>query len=91
MPLSVGIATLAGQHSSEFALMMAASVMAMAPIFLLFFSMQRKVIEGLASSGLKGLARVAGCRELLPALPRRFRGSGSSEPMWLMWRRMAMS
>ena len=37
-----------------FALMMAASVMAMAPIFLLFFSMQRKVIEGLASSGLKG-------------------------------------
>ena len=38
----------------EFALMMAASVMAMAPIFLLFFSMQRKVIEGLASSGLKG-------------------------------------
>lgn len=54
MPLSVGIATLAGQHSSEFALMMAASVMAMAPIFLLFFSMQKKVIEGLASSGLKG-------------------------------------
>ena len=54
MPLSVGIATLAGQHSSEFALMMAASVMAMAPIFLLFFSMQKRVIEGLASSGLKG-------------------------------------
>ncbi|RFT45941.1 carbohydrate ABC transporter permease [Cutibacterium avidum] len=54
MPLSVGIATLAGQHSSEFALMMAASVMAMTPIFLLFFSMQKRVIEGLASSGLKG-------------------------------------
>ena len=54
MPLSVGIATLAGQHSSEFALMMAASVMALAPIFLLFFSMQKKVIEGLASFGLKG-------------------------------------
>lgn len=54
MPLSVGIATLAGQHSSEFALMMAASVMAMAPIFALFFAMQKRVIEGLASSGLKG-------------------------------------
>ncbi|WP_067782591.1 carbohydrate ABC transporter permease [Actinomyces vulturis] len=54
MPLSVGIATLAGQHSSEYALMMAASVMAMAPIFLLFFSMQKRVIEGLATSGLKG-------------------------------------
>lgn len=54
MPLSVGIATLAGQHSSDYTLMMAASTMAMAPIFLLFFTMQKRVIEGLASSGLKG-------------------------------------
>ena len=54
MPLSVGSATLAGQHTSDYALMMAASVMAMAPIFLLFFSMQKRVIEGLATSGLKG-------------------------------------
>ncbi|MCI1748790.1 MAG: carbohydrate ABC transporter permease [Acidipropionibacterium sp.] len=54
MPLSVGIATLAGQHSQDYALMMAASTMAMAPIFILFFSMQRRVIEGLATSGLKG-------------------------------------
>lgn len=54
MPLSVGIATLAGQHSSDYALMMAASTMAMAPIFVLFFSMQKRVIEGLATSGIKG-------------------------------------
>lgn len=54
MPLSVGIATLAGQLTSAYALMMAASVMAMAPIFLLFFTMQKRVIEGLATSGLKG-------------------------------------
>ncbi|WP_296136445.1 carbohydrate ABC transporter permease [uncultured Tessaracoccus sp.] len=54
MPLSVGIATLAGQHSTEYAMMMAASVMAMAPIFALFFSMQKRVIAGLATSGLKG-------------------------------------
>ncbi|AXE39609.1 L-arabinose transport system permease protein AraQ [Acidipropionibacterium virtanenii] len=54
MPLSVGIATLAGQHSTDYALMMAASTMAMAPIFILFFSMQKRVIEGLATSGLKG-------------------------------------
>lgn len=54
MPLSVGIATLAGQHASDYAVMMAASVMAMAPIFILFFSMQKRVIEGLAHSGLKG-------------------------------------
>lgn len=54
MPISVGIATLAGQYSSDYAIMMAASVMAMAPIFALFFSMQKRVIEGLATSGLKG-------------------------------------
>ena len=54
MPLSVGIATLAGEHSSDYSMMMAASIMSMAPIFILFFSMQRRVISGLASSGLKG-------------------------------------
>ena len=54
MPLSAGIATVAGQHTSDWNLMMAASAMAMAPIFVLFFAMQRKVIEGLATSGLKG-------------------------------------
>ncbi|MEZ5085003.1 MAG: carbohydrate ABC transporter permease [Tessaracoccus sp.] len=54
MPLSVGIATLAGQYASDYAIMMAASIMAMAPIFVLFFSMQKRVIEGLASSGIKG-------------------------------------
>lgn len=54
MPVSVGIATLAGQHGSEYALMMAASTLAMAPIFLLFFAMQKRVIEGLAASGIKG-------------------------------------
>ena len=54
MPLSVGIATLAGQYTADWNLMMAASVMAMAPIFVLFFALQRRVIEGLATSGLKG-------------------------------------
>ena len=54
MPLSAGIATFAGQHTTDWNLMMAASAMAMAPIFVLFFAMQRKVIEGLATSGLKG-------------------------------------
>ncbi|MDN6556623.1 MAG: carbohydrate ABC transporter permease, partial [Acidipropionibacterium acidipropionici] len=42
------------QHSTDYALMMAASTMAMAPIFILFFSMQKRVIEGLATSGIKG-------------------------------------
>lgn len=54
MPLSAGIATLAGEHSTDYSMMMSASIMSMAPIFILFFSMQRRVISGLASSGLKG-------------------------------------
>jgi multiple sugar transport system permease protein len=53
MPLSVGIATLQGQHDVNFALMMAASLMAMAPVILLFLGMQRRVIAGVAFSGLK--------------------------------------
>ena len=54
MPLSVGIATLQGQHTTDYAVIMAASIMAMAPIFILFMLMQRRVIDGLATSGLKG-------------------------------------
>ncbi|MDT3766610.1 carbohydrate ABC transporter permease [Gleimia hominis] len=54
MPLSVGIATLSGYRVSEYALMMAASTLAMLPIFALFFSMQKHVIEGLAYTGIKG-------------------------------------
>lgn len=53
MPLSVGISTLAGQHATDYATIMAASVMAMAPIFIIFFIMQKRVISGLATSGLK--------------------------------------
>lgn len=54
MPLSVGIASLQSQHSSDYATMMAASIMAMAPIFVLFMGLQRRVIDGLASTGMKG-------------------------------------
>jgi multiple sugar transport system permease protein len=53
MPLSVGIATLQGQHDVNYAMMMAASLMAMAPVIVLFLSMQRRVISGIAFSGLK--------------------------------------
>ncbi|OYN90217.1 carbohydrate ABC transporter permease [Parenemella sanctibonifatiensis] len=53
-PLSVGIASLNGQYVIDYPVMMAASLMAMAPILILFIVMQRRVIEGLAHSGLKG-------------------------------------
>lgn len=52
--LSVGIASLNGQYVIDYPVMMAASLMAMAPILILFIIMQRRVIEGLSHSGLKG-------------------------------------
>jgi multiple sugar transport system permease protein len=52
--LSVGIASLNGQYVIDYPVMMAASLMAMAPILILFVILQRRMIEGLAFSGLKG-------------------------------------
>ncbi|WP_082561713.1 carbohydrate ABC transporter permease [Microbacterium sp. Root61] len=54
MPLSVGLASFTGEHGSEYPSMLAASLMAMLPIFVFFILMQRRVIEGVAFSGLKG-------------------------------------
>lgn len=54
MPLSVGLASFSGQYATDYPLQMAAATMAMAPIFILFLSMQRRFVEGLASSGVKG-------------------------------------
>jgi len=54
MPLAVGLATLQGQHMTNYPVMMAASLLAMAPILILFLALQRRVVEGLAHSGMKG-------------------------------------
>lgn len=54
MPLTVGLASLQGQYTTDYAVLMAASTMAVAPIIILFIFMQRRVIEGITSSGLKG-------------------------------------
>jgi len=54
MPLSAGIATLAGRTEVDYSVMMAASVMAMAPVLILFLLLQKRVVEGLAFSGMKG-------------------------------------
>lgn len=54
MPLAVGLATLSGyQGSISPGVMMAAALMAMAPILILFVILQRRVVEGIAFSGLK--------------------------------------
>lgn len=54
MPLSAGLATLVSdKNNTDYPVIMAASMLAMAPILILFIVLQRKVIDGLASSGLK--------------------------------------
>jgi multiple sugar transport system permease protein len=54
MPLSAGLATLIGdRNNTDYPVVMAASLLAMAPILILFILLQRRVIDGLASSGLK--------------------------------------
>ncbi|MGM7774562.1 carbohydrate ABC transporter permease [Arthrobacter sp. KNU-44] len=52
-PLSVGLANLQGQHGNNYPILMAASLMAMAPILILFISMQKKVMAGVGRTGLK--------------------------------------
>ena len=51
--LSVGLATFRGQHATDFPLLMAGSLMATAPMILLFLLLQRYFIAGIASSGIK--------------------------------------
>ncbi|WP_082581287.1 carbohydrate ABC transporter permease [Leifsonia sp. Root227] len=54
MPLSAGIATLTSQRSiPDYPLLLAASLLAMAPVLILFLIMQKRVIDGIAFSGLK--------------------------------------
>ncbi|MFD1722860.1 carbohydrate ABC transporter permease [Amnibacterium endophyticum] len=53
-PLAAGLATLSGDVVRiDYPVIMAASLMAMAPVLIAFILLQRRVIDGLASSGLK--------------------------------------
>lgn len=53
MPLAAGLATLSGDRTIDYPVLMAASLLAMAPVLIMFVVLQRRVIDGLASSGLK--------------------------------------
>jgi len=50
----MGLSTLHGQFTTDSPVIMAASFMAMLPLMILFIVRQRRVIEGLAHSGMKG-------------------------------------
>ncbi|PYZ92693.1 sugar ABC transporter permease [Salipaludibacillus keqinensis] len=51
--LSVGLALLEGQHSSNFALQMAGAAFMVVPIVIIFAFFQKYIIEGFTMSGLK--------------------------------------
>lgn len=53
MPLSAGLATLVNDRTVNYPIVLAASLLATAPVLILFILLQRRVIDGLASSGLK--------------------------------------
>lgn len=52
-PLAVGLATIAGGVTINYPVLMAASAMTMAPILILFIVLQKRVIDGLAFTGIK--------------------------------------
>lgn len=54
MTLQLGLTTFQGAHQTNTNLLMAANVMSVLPVLLLFFVAQRFFIRGIATSGLKG-------------------------------------
>lgn len=52
--LQLGIVSFMSEHSAEFQMVMAGSVVAILPVVILFFALQRYIIEGILSSGIKG-------------------------------------
>lgn len=52
--IQLGIQMFVGQYSTEYGLIMATSILALVPVFVVFLSFQRFFVEGVATSGLKG-------------------------------------
>lgn len=52
--IQIGLRMFIGQYSSEYGLIMAASVVTLIPVVVVFLSLQKYFVEGVASSGLKG-------------------------------------
>ena len=51
--LAAGLALFKGQHVTEYGLLMAGAVVALLPMMLAFFFVQRRFIEGIATTGIK--------------------------------------
>ena len=53
-PISLGISAFVSEQTNNYALMMAAATMALAPPVILFFVAQRLFIQGVVVTGVKG-------------------------------------
>lgn len=52
--IQLGLRMFIAQYSAEYSLIMAASIVSLVPVFVVFLFMQRFFIEGVATSGIKG-------------------------------------
>ncbi|MBE5995361.1 carbohydrate ABC transporter permease [Lacrimispora sp.] len=52
--LQLGLKMFISQYSSEFGLIMAASVLSLIPVLIVFLSLQKYFVEGIAATGVKG-------------------------------------
>jgi multiple sugar transport system permease protein len=52
--IQIGLRAFISQYSSEYGLIMAASVVALIPVLLVFLLLQRYFVQGIASTGIKG-------------------------------------
>ncbi len=53
-PITVGIANFQGTHGTEYSLIMAGAVIASLPQFIIYAIFRKKIVAGLAMSGIKG-------------------------------------
>jgi multiple sugar transport system permease protein len=53
-PIQVGLTIFRSDVSTNFQLLMAGSVLAVAPVLVLFLFTQRQFIQGIARSGIRG-------------------------------------
>ncbi|MFB7598928.1 hypothetical protein [Streptomyces sp. NPDC056160] len=54
MTLSAGLATLQGEHFTDYSVLMAGSLLATAPVIVAFVLLQRHFIQGIAFTSSKG-------------------------------------
>ena len=52
--ITVGIANFQGTHGTEYALIMSGAVIASIPQFIFYFFFRRKIVQGIAMTGIKG-------------------------------------